>query len=55
MTTLNKNVKKLEKRLENVKQVSEMVTQDVKQLLSETLYRSDFPELDTSITTRKQA
>ena len=42
--------------LENVhKGVSETVTQDVKQLWSETLYGSDFPEMDMSITTQKQA
>ena len=42
--------------LENVhKGVSKTVTQDVKQLWSETLYGSDFPEMDKSITTQKQA
>ena len=42
--------------LENVhKGVSETVTQDVKQLWSETLYGSDFPELDKSITTQREA
>ena len=42
--------------LENVhKGVSETVTQDVKQLWPETLYGSDFPELDESITTQRQA
>ena len=42
--------------LENVhKWVSETVTQDVIQLWSETLYGSDFPEPDNSITTQRQA
>ena len=41
---------------ENVhKWVSETATQDVKQLWSETLYGSDFPEPDNSITTQRQA